>query len=166
MARENTASAMRTLAGFLGRPSSRKKSQHVRDMVEASVKKFGCDNYVSDQWSFKRKHNKILSNDAPKYERDDGSTQEASSKNPILTSKDLGHRVRILQEKREDKKRTSTSRVGMRTEDNRCYKSKITYTWKYIEIYGSLRGNFKIVRVTPSSVGVKLTEREARSLLY
>ena len=40
VARENVASATRMLAGFLGHPSSRNISQHVRDRVEASVKTF------------------------------------------------------------------------------------------------------------------------------
>ena len=76
--RENAASATRTLVGFLCTPSSENKSQHVRDRIEASLKKFGWDNHVSDQWVFKRKHNRILSNDATKYGRDHGSMQEAS----------------------------------------------------------------------------------------
>ena len=39
--KKNAARATRTLAGFLCRPSLRKISQHVRDRVEACVRKFG-----------------------------------------------------------------------------------------------------------------------------
>ena len=45
----------------------------------------------------KLQRNKILSNDATKYVRGHGSMQEASFKTQILTSKDPGYRVRILQ---------------------------------------------------------------------
>ena len=89
--RENAAGATRTLAGVLGRTTSKKISQHLRDRVRANT--YPTSGPVRENTT--RYYQ--VSNDATKHVRDHGSTQVPSPKNPMFTSNDPGHRVKILQ---------------------------------------------------------------------